>query len=529
MPNNLKKRESIFFIWIGFIIACLLILKPLFIGIIESAFNQESLGYLNNLIEKHRLKDPENRTIEFYLLESSRYLNRLAAIGAYFGLMIYLLSKNNFSLVTSFFALRSHPINLSVLRIAVYFILVSGSFYSLAITTHALGAESLIPPFGWGFLESIPYPNQTFVYLITGIFFVSNVFSLLGIYTRISIQISTITGFIVLGIPQMFGKINHYHILWHIMLMMCFAKNSNYLSIDRLLFKKDFGESDYKEAGIIVNSALIFIGIAYFFPGLWKFVFSGLEWALSDNLKYKLHAKWIELDGWKPFLRIDRYPLIYQSSALITLIFELSFLFAIFSKRLIYIYGIIGLSFHLMVALTMKIFFGPVIILYVLFIDWSFLAKKKINISFNTIKSIFGSRIGRVFSLIVTINLFAGLLLIDSWPFAVYPTFASMENESITTLTAEIETTEGSESIVPLVSFSIFANDFPTVPRFRGFLDGTLVRNDSSNFQKLSSILEKNFSGVNSIDFYQSIVSTNPDEDYQIIDKGSLIYSHQAE
>ena len=69
----------------------------------------------------------------------------------------------------------------------------------------------------------------------------------------------------------------------------------------------------------------VLLGICYFFPGLWKYWYSGLAWAFSDHFKHLAEWKWINMglemkDGawqgdWQPLFRIDLYPLMYKPAA----------------------------------------------------------------------------------------------------------------------------------------------------------------------------------------------------------------------
>ena len=39
------------------------------------------------------------------------------------------------------------------------------------------------------------------------------------------------------------------------------------------------------------------MGIIYFFPGFWKLWISGLDWALTDNMRNQMNYKWMQT-GW---------------------------------------------------------------------------------------------------------------------------------------------------------------------------------------------------------------------------------------
>jgi hypothetical protein len=73
---------------------------------------------------------------------------------------------------------------------------------------------------------------------------------------------------------------------------------------------------------------------------------------------------------WHPLFRLDKYPLLYKPAAMTALIFELSFPILIFFPRLRYFAVAMGVGFHRMIALTMRIPFFTLQTSYVALIEW---------------------------------------------------------------------------------------------------------------------------------------------------------------
>lgn len=113
------------------------------------------------------------------------------------------------------------------------------------------------------------------------------------------------------------------------------------------------------------------IGIIYFFPGFWKIWDAGFDWALGENIKYQLHAKWFELGGWTPQFRIDNHAFLYRIVGLGTIVFEISFIFLIFSKQLRNLAVVSGLMFHNLTNYFMRIPFWSLQFMYVVFLEWN--------------------------------------------------------------------------------------------------------------------------------------------------------------
>jgi predicted DCC family thiol-disulfide oxidoreductase YuxK len=115
----------------------------------------------------------------------------------------------------------------------------------------------------------------------------------------------------------------------------------------------------------------LLIAVAYFYPGLAKFLSSPVGWAFSDNMKFQLYAKWFELQGWLPSIRIDEHPWAYKLSGLSTLIFELFFWVLLLFSSLRMVAAVVGLGFHLLVRFFMNISFSSLQVSYVALIDWA--------------------------------------------------------------------------------------------------------------------------------------------------------------
>ena len=77
--NHVRLRFIIYFL-IVYLIA-FFVLKTLQVYIltplISDAYNGESISFLNELIKKHRLKNPDVRTQDFYLQQSNYYIIRI--------------------------------------------------------------------------------------------------------------------------------------------------------------------------------------------------------------------------------------------------------------------------------------------------------------------------------------------------------------------------------------------------------------------------------------------------------------------
>lgn len=285
--------------------------------------------------------------------------------------------------VNKFFTESAHPLNLAVFRIVIFATLIYFvGFYKFA-NISTIVWYSQIPKqlqflpgnLGWLF-EYLPLNPETA--RITGILFLIFCFTgAIGLFSRTSALLVTVLGFYVLGIPQLWGKVNHYnHLLWF-PAILAVSRCGDFFSVDAAIAawkRSDKGIVEPPGLSRIYALPLRFvwllIGVNYFFPGFWKIWRAGYVWFWSDNLAFHMYRKWFELDGWSPLFRLDRYPLLYRTSALWTVVWELAFIFLLFLPRWRPFAVLMGLVFHNMTQLFMRISFWTLQICYVAFFDW---------------------------------------------------------------------------------------------------------------------------------------------------------------
>jgi len=280
--------------------------------------------------------------------------------------------------VRDFFTATTAPINLAIFRI-VFFVIVLFSFSVNNVAWFGgLPAELRFPPTGLqSIIAKIPI-NESFARTISVALVVICLACIFGLFTRGAIIICLALSLYVLGVPQIFGKINHYHHLIWFMAVLAASPCSDVLSLDAVWKswkRADGGNTAPPEASQAYALPLRFIwllmGVIYFSAGFWKVWTAGVGWAWSDNPRNMMYNKWMELSGWLPVFRIDQYPLLYKLSATATIVFELSFIFLIFFAGVRYLAPVGGLLFHNMTNLFMRISFWNLQVCYVAFVDWA--------------------------------------------------------------------------------------------------------------------------------------------------------------
>lgn len=279
--------------------------------------------------------------------------------------------------INRFFTESTHPLNLAIFRIVIFLTLIQLIDVPKLVWYSQMPKELLSLPgnLGWLFHYLPIEPNVALVTSILMLVFC--ITGAVGLFSRTSALLVTILGFYVLGLPQLWGKVSHYnHLLWF-PAILAVSRCGDYLSVDAVVAawrSADRGTVDPPSSAKIYALPLRFvwllIGVMYFFPGFWKLWRSGYQWAWSDNITFHMYKKWFELGGWTPIIRIDQYPLFNRMSGLWTILWEISFIFLIFLPKWRPFAIFMGLLFHNMTQLFMRISFWRLQVCYVAFFDW---------------------------------------------------------------------------------------------------------------------------------------------------------------
>lgn len=295
----------------------------------------------------------------------------------YFGCFAIVLSGSlrQPHLFREFFSAASHPLNLALLRIAFFLTLYPRVSVRSVIELSQLDPIMRVMPPGLGWFGHILPESPVVIQCAYVVFQVACLMGLLGFRTRTACAVATVMTFYMLGVPQLFGKIHHQHHLIWVGALLAASQCGDALSIDSLLGtlrgKAPHGQLAPSVAyGVPLRFIWLFLGLIYFFPGFWKYVVSGNEWFLSDNLQRRMMLRLFVSEGWEPIIRMDRYTFLCQLGGLTTIVMEMAFVFLIFLPRLRYLAAAMGLLFHGLVRIFLNISFWPIQVYYLSFVDW---------------------------------------------------------------------------------------------------------------------------------------------------------------
>lgn len=276
-----------------------------------------------------------------------------------------------------YFKAVDHPHNLAIFRMALFY-MMSNPNLEKALFYSKFPRELRIVPYGLKALIPEVIPISDVWVMNAGICLsIFSLMAMIGLFTRFSIIICIFCALYIGGVPQLFGKINHYHHGIWFAIILAASRCADVLSVDAVF--KSWRRADQGDVkplakawyyALPVRFIWVLFGIIYFFPGYWKWSASGIDWIVTDNLALKMYSKWMHFPGWQPFFRIDHYPLLYKSGALFVVLFEVSFIFLIFIPQMRMLVAFSGLFFHNMTGIFMRIAFWSLQKCYVIFFNW---------------------------------------------------------------------------------------------------------------------------------------------------------------
>lgn len=351
------------------------------------------------------------------------------------------------------------PETLAVLRIVVAISLLGSGEIHRAVEMAALPIAMREAPLGYGWIEGASPPTVASVAAVAWLLRAALLSAALGLFARLSMALVAATGVYVLGVPQMFGDVLHmHHLLWCAAILAC-APCGDALGADAWLAARHGGRRAARRsyAAPLVVIWLV-LSLVYFFPGIHKLRVSGLDWITGPNIEHRMHEKWW-MSGQTPALRIDRWPALCRVGAAGVVLLELLFpLLAITSARSRTFVAWAGMAFHALAAVFLQIRFGTLIAVYVAFFDWRRIIRSveaalgvtwtrgaRRPTSPRPRRSTNDTLVAVAAPLVVGIVGFGAAGEMRGWPFACYPTFASVATGRIDVLRAVAETPDGRE------------------------------------------------------------------------------------
>lgn len=364
---------------------------------------------------------------------------------------------------------------------------------------------------------------------------VVNFFIAIGLFTRPLLVLNAVLVFVIIATPNFYGKLFHQHMWIWIPWILTFSKCADVLSVDawlkhRTLLPKGIPPSS--EYALPVRLIWLTFGVVYFFPGFQKLWVSGFDWALTDSMLNQIYVEWNQHYGWRSVIPIENFPNLAKAGGIGVILFELSFFFLLFDRRTRWFVVIGGLVFHTLTGLLLRIWFPPVLFMYVFFIDWGFLFRSletKIPAAeADRMLNIRQKLSATVASVLFVGNVICGFLGVYSYPFTSFPGYTNIYSSQLAQLYIEVETAPGNWTDIDQILKKTDYRRENNIPLENALLDAHRSKKLSAyaveqywNFLQAGVIELK---AVNHIRFEIRTTDLNPKAEQKVLNS-ELIYS----
>ncbi len=462
------------------------------VDVVKAAFNGQLQPAADKFIAIHRSIAPAERDLAYFLDKALPVGPRL--FGSLIGLCLaltYLLNRQS-TQIRAFFNAKTHPVNLALYRIVIFSAILIYTNSDTILRFAGLPEVLRSAPPGWeNLINLFPYQDAIVSNFLI-LFKMCAILALVGFYTRFFGYVTVLLGIWLLGIPQFYGKINHYHHLLWFATIVALSPSDVVLSVRSLLTdtNQKYPFQPSRIYALPIRIIWLLMGVIYFFPGWWKWIIGGLDWALSENLTYLIYTRWYQLN-WLPALRIDHFPGLLKLAGIGVVLFEIGFIFLLFVPRIRRFLPIAGLLFHLSNFLILRINFWTLALTYITFWDAEkrftafrervfrylppspqlsrFLAVTNVSKPATQIEQKKLRLVQLAGAGLLTVNIAFGFVHLDSWPFAVYPSFATWEEPYTQTIIFNVVSNEGKTQTTSLWERKTLA-DYIRPPRLTGFV-----------------------------------------------------------
>jgi hypothetical protein len=274
---------------------------------------------------------------------------------------------------------KSTALNLAVARVAVAATLLWQIRLNDILLSTGLDPALRVPFRIWGSLALRLMAPPALMTAIYAFFLLSAFLMLIGLFGRMAAAVTAITAVYLISFLFLYGKVDHtYHHLVFFAVVCAVFPSTDTLSIDAAWAAwrdADTGRLRRSQPslayGYAMQSMWVFVGLAYYFPGLWKFSRGWTRWLSGKSLHdyIALAGEWL---SWTPLqVWLFQRPALMSLCSVLGVVFELGFIFVIFFPLLRPFAGLSGLAFHNATDLILRIKFIPLQSCYVIFFDWT--------------------------------------------------------------------------------------------------------------------------------------------------------------
>jgi hypothetical protein len=501
-------------------------------------------GWVARTLLVHRTLDGEPQTEARWiaLLHAITLRSGVVVLGVLAVAAALLAARRTREEIFGYFSARRGPVNLAVFRVFLFgslFLVFDGeqtAFFAGLPSALVLGLPDPLP------LWRLILPSPALTAILVPVFRACCLLACAGLFTRAASIGVCVLGFYLLGLPQVYGKVDHYHhLLWFAVVLAC-SPAGDALGVDALLRPRREPSSVSVAYALPLRIIWLLFGVMYFWPGFWKLVQHGPAWVLAANFRSHLYLKWFEDQTFVPLFRIDHYPWLCVLGSVYAIVFELSFAFLILFRRTRPLAVVMGLAFHNATYLLMNISFLSLQLCYAALIDWEGVAgwlkkrapalvgalERRAAAAVARAREVLGTRAPALLderrvarrlavagAVLLGVNLVYGAMhQTDAWPFACYPTFSTIIKPQHRSLVVTIvDAVTGERSARTATLLEAFRSE-----RYAAVVRGILhERSEARRQRKLEALagivrsLEPTVKPGDVITIGEAVFSTNPE------------------
>jgi hypothetical protein len=385
--------------------------------IIINLLNGDGPEYITNLLNYHRSLDPGIRSVLYYSNMIESILFRFGFMVLFSSVVLWFSWPYLSARYSDFMNESASAHSLAIFRIICFGTLLYYPDYDVIVSMSELPSDLLIPPPGWHGLLKNFMPNAKLTVWLIPVYQVTVVAALLGYRTRMAAFFAVVLGVWLLGIPQFYGKINHYHHLFWFATIAIFAPVSDVWSLDSRRHRNHINPKKHR---FYLGVILLSIFTIYFFAGWWKLIGGGFSWIWGEAARWQIEAQLLRLGKNSTGCYNDN-PWLFKLIGLLTVLFELSWGWFMLARKTRPFILVLGVIFHLSIYIFMDINFWQLTIFYCIFLpyhEWFNLKQEK-QLSNWIVPKFHWSK------LYLALIMAFGFFHIDSWPMAVYPSFCN--------------------------------------------------------------------------------------------------------
>lgn len=216
-----------------------------------------------------------------------------------------------------------------------------------------------------GFLTTVHWTTQAL-----------GVLALIGLFTRPAMFGFAAGCWFLVAHSYSYGEKHHPEAIYCMFIMlMAFSPCNRCLSLDNILFggrgtKPGWGvHAKLTTAMWPIKTVQVLLCIAYLYAGMAKMYISGFDWLNGYTLQYYILRDSVRLNAPIGQWMAHQHALC-QLLSISTVAFELGFWLVLFFRRLVPVFLIVGVMFHIGIELTMAATFAQFLVLYLTWVPW---------------------------------------------------------------------------------------------------------------------------------------------------------------